>query len=246
MEWLETTAKTLNEAKNIALDQLGVAEDEAEFEILEEPKAGLFGRLRGEARVRTRIRPVHPRSKNERSRKPRVARDETSVSRADVPEAKQVVVVSTPEEEAKRAEDFLQSLSRAFALPANIRSNIRESGDVDLALDGDQLGVLIGPRGQTLQAVQELTRLVAQPFGRTHDGRLYVDIGGYKERRSAALVAFTEKQAEQVLATGTACVFEPMSAPDRKIVHDAAATIEGIVSRSQGEDPKRSVVIERG
>jgi len=66
MEWVETTAATIEEAKNLALDQLGVADDDAEFEVLEEPKQGLFGRTRGEARVRARIRPKTPRAKTER------------------------------------------------------------------------------------------------------------------------------------------------------------------------------------
>jgi spoIIIJ-associated protein len=66
MEWVETTGRTIDEAKSLAVDQLGVAEDEAEFEILDEPKAGLFGRMRGEARVRGRVRPVQPRQKAER------------------------------------------------------------------------------------------------------------------------------------------------------------------------------------
>ena len=66
MEWVETTGDTLEEAKNLALDQLGVAEDDAEFEIIEEPRPGLFGRTRGEARVRARVRPTTPRGKTER------------------------------------------------------------------------------------------------------------------------------------------------------------------------------------
>ncbi len=68
MEWVETTSKTIEEAKDTLLDQLGVDEEEAEFEILEEPKVGLFGRPRGEARVRARIRPKAPRSKDDRRR----------------------------------------------------------------------------------------------------------------------------------------------------------------------------------
>src|SRR5438270_6488183 len=66
MEWVETTGRTLEEAKDAALDQLGVDEQDAEFEVLEEPKSGLFGRLRQEARVRARVRPTRPRPKVER------------------------------------------------------------------------------------------------------------------------------------------------------------------------------------
>src|ERR1044071_9142374 len=69
MEWVETTGRTVEEAKGAALDQLGVGEDDAEFEVLEEPRSGLFGRVRGEARVRARVRPAHPRRKLERRRR---------------------------------------------------------------------------------------------------------------------------------------------------------------------------------
>ncbi len=77
MEWVETTGKTVDEARDLALDRLGVAEDEAEFEVLDEPKQGLFGRVRGEARVRARVRPTAVRPKQERrGRAPRKARSE--------------------------------------------------------------------------------------------------------------------------------------------------------------------------
>ena len=66
MEWVETTGKTVEDAKEAALDQLGVHEDDAEIEVIEEPRAGLFGRMRGEARVRARVRPTRPRAKTER------------------------------------------------------------------------------------------------------------------------------------------------------------------------------------
>src|SRR5436853_5456140 len=74
MEWVEVTGRTVEEAKDAALDQLGVDEDDAEFEILEEPKAGLFGRLRSEARVRARVMPTAPRPKLERRDRKRTRR----------------------------------------------------------------------------------------------------------------------------------------------------------------------------
>ncbi|MEY2966526.1 MAG: hypothetical protein RLY50_576, partial [Actinomycetota bacterium] len=82
MEWVETTGKTLEEAKGIALDQLGVAEEEAEFEILDEPRPGLFGLTRGEARVRARVLPRSPRAKTDR-------RDRRSRGGADAQTAKE-------------------------------------------------------------------------------------------------------------------------------------------------------------
>src|SRR6478735_5903194 len=71
VEWVETTARSVEEAKDAALDQLGIDEQEAEFEIVEEPRAGLFGRVRGEARVRARVAPKQPRPRQERQRRSR-------------------------------------------------------------------------------------------------------------------------------------------------------------------------------
>src|SRR5690349_6331576 len=76
MEWVETTGKTVDEAKEAALDQLGVHDDDAEFEIVEEPRTGLFGRTWGEARVRARVRPTAPRPKTERGNRRRRRREQ--------------------------------------------------------------------------------------------------------------------------------------------------------------------------
>ena len=263
MEWVETTGRTIDEAKGLALDQLGVAEDEAEFEILDEPKAGLFGRMRGEARVRGRVRPVQPRQKAERrERRPKGAKEEapamdavavapssTKTSRAPrAPKAPKEPAMNgsapTNGSEADSAAAFLSGLATAFGYDSTTETVNGEGGDVEVRLQGPELGPLIGPRGQTLQAVQELTRLVAQPYGRERQGRLHVDIGGYRERRREALARFTTQVADEVRTTGQSRMLEPMSAPDRKVVHDTAATIDGVTSRSEGEDPQRRVVLD--
>ncbi len=269
MEWVETTGRTIDEAKSLALDQLGVAEDEAEFEILDEPKAGLFGRMRGEARVRGRVRPVQPRQKAERrDRRPKGAKEDAPTPTTDVaalhastrvpraPRApKATKELATKElamngsapaagSEADSAAAFLSGLATAFGYDSTTETVHGEGGDVEVRLQGAELGPLIGPRGQTLQAVQELTRLVAQPYGRERQGRLHVDIGGYRERRREALARFTTQVADEVRTTGQSRMLEPMSAPDRKVVHDTAAAIIGVTSRSEGEDPQRRVVLD--
>jgi spoIIIJ-associated protein len=95
----------------------------------------------------------------------------------------------------------------------------------------------------TLQAVQELTRVAAQRRLGDHDTRLRVDVAGYRERRRVALGAFAEQVAAQVVAEGVAKRLEPMSSADRKIVHDALAEFDGVATRSEGDDPRRCVVI---
>lgn len=102
---------------------------------------------------------------------------------------------------------------------------------------------MIGPRAQTLQAIQELLRTVIHYATNSSSGRILLDVAGYREKRKVALVAFTTKVAAEVTASGERRALEPMSAADRKVIHDAIGDIEGVVSSSEGEDPNRYVVL---
>ena len=143
-------------------------------------------------------------------------------------------------EQLNLAVTFLTGLLDSFGLEGRI-DTVTTGDDYEVRVHGDDLGLLIGPRGQTLAAVQDLTRLAAQREGR--EGRLHVDVAGYRERRRVALERFTRQIAAEVEGSGEARILEPMSAADRKVVHDTAATIPGVVSVSEGEDPARRVVI---
>jgi spoIIIJ-associated protein len=144
-------------------------------------------------------------------------------------------------DERERAVAFLETLSQAFGTPAVAATSDADDGAIEVRLDGGDLGMMIGPRGQTLLAIQDLTRLAAQRS--EHATRLRIDIGGYREKRREALVRFTEQVARDVVSSGTARRLEPMSAADRKVVHDAAGVIDGVTTTSEGEDPNRRVVI---
>lgn len=282
MEWVETTGKTLAEAKDAALDQLGVHEEDAEFDILEEPQAGLFGRVRGEARVRARVRPAQARQKVDRRDRKRAERaektdkGETTRTASEKPgggqarpakaaakapagaakakparpakspaskpakvEGEHTVDPSQVGEEARR---FVDELVAAFRLTGTTEL-ISDGEDLEIRVHGQELGLLVGPRGTTLQAVQDLTRVASQRRLGDHDTRLRVDVGGYRERRRAALGTFATQMAEEVKASGVARVLEPMSSADRKVIHDTLATIDDISTRSEGDDPYRRVVI---
>ncbi|GAC1605786.1 MAG: hypothetical protein NVS3B21_35440 [Acidimicrobiales bacterium] len=316
MEWVETTGKSVTEAKDAALDELGVDETDAEFEILEEPRQGLFGRQRGEARVRARVRPTSPRPKAERrsrgkkksdggAAEPNVRSGEPSDTAAldevtpttegrrlpkklpaDVAAA--VAAASeevseapasrgprrrtspaggrsngdrgrsanghnegaqVPEEElsmvdqGRIAEDFVVGLLQKFRAPAKTTHEVVDDDTVEIQVTGEELGLLIGPKGQTLQAVQELARTVVQRKSVARTGRIHVDIAGYRSKRREALARFTTQVAQDVVTTGLQRVLEPMSAPDRKVVHDTANEIAGVRTVSEGEDPRRRVVI---
>ncbi len=280
MEWVEFTARTLEEAKDLALDRLGVAADDAEFEVLAEPKPGLFGRLRGEARVRARVRPAQARQKVERRDRrprksegakteggettPRVAKpraqsasksaaktasrsgQSTTAAAADVVEVRPQLTKEQQEVNARQVGDearkFIDELVTAFAFTGTTEL-IEDGDDLEVRVHGDNLGLLVGPRGTTLQAVQDLARVASQRRLGDHDTRLRVDIGGYRQRRKEALDRFALQMADEVKQSGVARVLEPMSSADRKIVHDALSEVDGIGTRSEGDDPYRRVVI---
>ena len=293
MEWVETVAKTVAEARDMALDRLGVAEDDAEFEVVEEPKAGLFGRVRGEARVRARVRPTAVRPKQDRRTRgrrpergatsgeaptepadatlpndaaPREASAAASAPRArqgQRPRSKQQkepTVTSLddqgsdddrvgddsepvdPTAVGEAAMSFMTDLAAAFGATATATLNV-EGSELDVRLDGEDLGLLIGPGGRTLMAVQDLARVASQRRLGDHETRLRIDVAGYRERRRAALEKFATAVADEVRTTGRTKALEPMVSADRKIVHDSIHEIEGVASHSDGEEPRRRVVI---
>ena len=261
MEWVETTGNTLEEAKEAALDQLGVAEDDAEFEIVDEPKAGLFGRTRGEARVRARVRPATPRGNQERRPRKEKGGEKSGERRESKPrgegqerrprppredrpprEPREKVEVD-PAIVGEAAGEFLTGLVTAFGTTGSV-SVSREEDEIEVRVDGTELGLMVGPGGATLLAIQDLTRVASQRRLGDQDTRLRIDIAGYRERRREALTRFALKVAAEVKETGSSRMLEPMTSADRKIVHDSLTEVEGITTRSEGEDPRRRVVVE--
>jgi len=301
MEWIEITGKSVEEAKEAALDQLGVDADDAEFEVLAEAKAGLFGLMRAEARVRARVAPTSARPKVENRRRSSSRRsDRPSAGPAQAPTkprrstgsaTKATEPVAEPLDRPKRAtsesttsqprrsgngrsrstspaagvndkggpamggtedneaavevaKEFLAGVASRFSDRFEVTPHDMTDDDVvEISVTGDDLSLLIGPRGQTLTALQELTRTVVQrrvPLSRT---RLMVDVAGYREARREALSRFAHQVADQVKASGQAQELEPMSAADRKVVHDTINGIDGVSTTSEGEDADRHVVI---
>ncbi len=302
MEWVETTGKTVEEAKDFALDKLGVDDAEAEFEVLEEPRQGLFGRTRGQARVRARVAPKAPRAKEDRKRrrksgggggggggksdgasqrseasedssnsgnrnnnrsrnKPAKSGDGGQDNKQDRqrggsnqsnnagsgdrgrrgPKPMKSDMPESPIEEVEACVNtFLTGLTEAFGLDAPVE--IDTSDDEVYAQIQGKHGLLLGPKARTLDAIQELTRITAQRSAPSSI-RIKVDVGGYREQRSAALGDFARQAAAKAIDEGVEVVLEPMSPPDRKVVHDALNDVEGVSTRSAGADPRRRVIV---
>lgn len=292
----------------MALDRLGVGADEAEFDVLEEPRPGLFGRLRGEARLRARVKPAQVRPKQERRRRkssdkrsgggrssdraPDAAEttdqqgdgadepapdrvEASSDDRADTAidtgtdtdtaprgrskrsrsSSRPTQQESTPMSDDQQTSDvdpqdvgdaavaFMDGLTRAFGTEAT--STLAVDGlELEVNVDGSELGLLVGPGGRTLNAIQDLARVAAQRRLGDHDTRLRIDVARYRERREAALAKFAREVAEQVRTTGTPRSLEPMASADRKVVHDIVNEEDGVTSRSEGDDPNRRIIVE--
>ena len=146
------------------------------------------------------------------------------------------------EREREIATEFVDGLVAAFGLDGETSTSM-DDDEIEVAVEGDDLGLLIGPRGQTLAALQELTRTVVHRAMPDRSGWLRVDVAGYRQRRKEALERFTVQVAQEVVSSGERRVLEAMGAADRKIVHDAAQHVDGVVTLSEGEEPNRRVVI---
>lgn len=303
MEWVVITGPTVAEAKEEALDQLGVDDSEAEFEVLEEPRTGLFGRTRGEAKVRARVRPSQPRPKQERRDRRRSGggrsrsgrggrgggrsggdgdgRGSTGGGRssqgkggkggksseqgasgrgrsggrskgngssggpsAGAQEEQAMTETMTADEQGELVKGFVEGLLDVFGAEGEVQAELVAEDVVEVSAEGDDLGLLIGPRGNALDAVQELARRSLQRKAvDTGDVRIRVDVGGYRSRRREALDRFAREAAAKAVDSGARVALEPMSAADRKVVHDAVNEVDGVSTVSEGEDRRRRVVI---
>ena len=286
MEWIVTEASTLEEAKELALDRLGVDESEAEFDILVEPSIGLLGLRRVKAQVRARVAPRPlPEYKKGRTRKQsrHFSKSRQSASTSPSAEekgnAKQSSTKANKEragqaaEQASRATDrknnrerkkmteatedavmqeteqreiarsFIEGAVQAFDPQAVVNVSSKE-GTLYLAVESDASGLLIGPKGATLAALEDLLHVCIRRRARGRRySRVRLDVGGYRRLRKERLEEFAQKIAKEVCETDEPIALEPMGSLDRKIVHDAAIEIDGVQTRSEGEDPRRRVVM---
>ena len=291
MEWVESIGDSVEFAKEQALDRLGVAEDDAEFEVLNDVKTGMFGRIKEPARVRARVRPRTPRSKEESGRRDRgngrgrqskhnrnrsnrnsqepKRSERTQTASNPTPSApsesdqksgkkaktsrtqkKKVDNVNENQEmmplvdQADLAEGFVGGLAERFGASVQFEREHIGSEEIRITVSGDQIGRMVGHRGATASAIDDLVRTFLQRrAGSARNGRIRVDIGGVIAKRNASLHRFAREQAKAVQESGVSRSLEPMNANDRKVVHDAIDGTEGVRTISEGEEPRRYVVI---
>jgi len=218
------TAKTVEEAIALAIEELGVSEDDAVVEIIDEGAAGGFlGLGKKMATVK--------------------------VTASDVEEEEESVYYG--DDEAFEGDAVSESEDQAVSFVAEILSGIGIHGKLDSYREGDTIfirvtgqdcGAAIGRHGETLDAISYLTSLVANKYSEEHI-RVSLDIGGYKKRREAMLISMAQKAASRAARSGRAVVLEAMNPAERRIVHSALQTFSGITTHSEGEEPDRKVIV---
>lgn len=142
------------------------------------------------------------------------------------------------------AVNFLTGLLDAFGLEATVAIRSVNDSAVEVAVDGADLGLLVGPRGTTLQAIQDLTRTAVLRETDMREGWVIVDVADYRVKRRAALEKFALQVAEQVTNDGVAVRLDPMPPADRKVVHDVLNPVDGVETASEGEEPRRRVIVK--
>jgi len=300
VEWVEGVGNSIAEATEMALEALGVHVDDADIDVVNDVKVGLFNRVKDKARVRVRVKPATPRAKDDKRRKrsrsgsggdgskkgqqpgakatsgsakpsgeksrpkassdgPRSGREDESAGqkagasdgrkrnggrRAPTKPEDDSMETMTLTEQADIAESFVTGLAAEFGETVAFERTDVDENEIRVVVSGENLGRMIGRRGTTANAIDELVRTVLQrQAGGGRDGRVRVDVGGVAGRREEALRAFCAKVAAQVRETGKEVALEPMRGSDRKIVHDAMTLEDGVDTTSEGEDPNRRVVV---
>lgn len=264
------TGATVDEARANAIAELKAPKDaDIHTEILAMPTKkilGLFGGSPAKARAYYET-PDAPKAKAEAPRAAKKAeKSAPKAEKQEAPKAEKAAPKAEAKAEAKPAEtekssveidiassksiqsavDYLSAVLKGMGVAEMSAKAFRTSDDeIILELDcGEDYGIVIGRRGETLDSIQYLTRLVANKYKTENEyARISINIGSYREKRKNTLRSLAKKNSEKVLKYGRNVTFEPMNPYERRIIHTAVQEIEGVTSHSVGSDSNRRVVI---
>ena len=249
-KYVEATGKTEQAAIDAALEQLGLDRDEVSVEILDRAKTGFLGI--GSTPARVRVSYEGPDDEPEVEAPAVVAADEPEtpvVYEAPKSEKPQPKPVLEPEpthpvdDEASQAiTAFVEGLLKHMELDCTVTVELSERGAYEVKLEGDDLGRIIGRRGDTLDAIQQLTGYAVNR-DRGQRIRVHLDAEGYRARREEALAAMARRQAEKAIRYQKSVTLEPMNAYERHVVHTALQGYPHISTHSEGAEPHRRTVI---
>ena len=265
MSYIDVTGKTEEEAISSALAQLGMDRDDVSVEILERAKSGFLGMGAKPARVRVTYGPdeapmeeitapvkpavtekkEEPRKEQPKPQQPKAKpqpKREEKQPEAAAPEMPAQELPECRDDNALRIAGFLTGLLEHMDSPAAVKVYEEEKGRYKAILEGQKLGALIGRRGETLDAIQQLTNYAVNS-GKDKRIRVHVDAENYRARREASLESLAMKVAAKVKKYRRSVTLEAMNAYERHVIHAALQDVKGVTTYSVGTEPNRRVVV---
>ena len=242
LRYMESTGKNEEEAIQAALRTLGLDRDEISVEVLERAKSGFLGIGSSPARIRVTYEvPDEPAPPAEEPAPPAGE----APAPAPVPEAAPVVeeeAVSPLGDRAPAIEGFLTGLMAHMEVEASPRISMEADGSYHVELVGQDLGALIGRRGETLDAIQQLTSYAVNR-GQSKRVRIHVDAENYRAKREESLERLARKVAGKVVKYRRNVTLEPMNAYERHVIHTALQDYPDVTTYSIGTEPNRRTVV---
>ncbi len=246
------SAATVDEAIELALSELGLTREEVTAEVLEYPEKKFFFKkpakvkvceIKEELSIKEIFTQEKPKQEKPKAEKVAPKKEEKQEAKKEaIPTAKTEVETGEGNEKLEYAVSFLKGIIGQFHDKEYTVNTVKTQKGYTIEIDGDEIGMLIGRKGETMEALSYLTSLAANGFI-NNDERISVDIANYRQKRQGILEDQAKKIAQKVLKTSRPYTFEAMSPYDRRIIHSVIGDIEGVKSESKGEGSQRRVVI---
>lgn len=227
MDWVEFTGKNVDDALTNALISLETTSDKVEWEVVEKESKGVLGLFARPARIRVRLKQV-----------------EKVEEEVVVPEVRSSVSVSSTvnSDIANVGKAFIMKILKEMKIEAQVQVELKEGNQLDINIVGEDMGVLIGKRGQTLDSLQYLTSLVVNRESSVYV-KVKLDTENYRERRKETLENLAKNIAYKVKRSKHSVSLEPMNPYERRIIHSALQYDKFVDTHSEGEEPYRRVVV---
>lgn len=242
MNQITQTAPTKEEAITVALEKLGVSRNDVSIKVVEAGKKGFLGFGTKPAVVEVTVLKKEQELKVVEEQVEEVVELEKTVENVSVMED-EPTITETNEQAVKETKSYINEIAKEMSIDDLVINEKREGKFIHLHLNSEKAAMLIGKRGQTLNALENLSQLVANKFSNSFI-IIKLDVGNYRERRQESLEQLAERMADKATRTGSKVEFEPMSSFERKIIHNALSVRVDIETYSVGTDPNRYLVIE--
>lgn len=253
MKKITRKGATVDAAIEAALQELGLTREQVNVEVIESGKKGFLGFGAKDAEVIVTVNETHVEDNNETDTDEKVTIEESEQLEVEQPieEGFEEEIVLEVQDSSKVSDEVAIHETKAYVVAIanemgidDLVVNYEQDGKyITFQLESEKAAFLIGKRGQTLNALQQLAQLITNKFSEQFKV-VRLDVGDYRERREQSLEQFAERMADQAVRNGRKVKLEPMPSYERKIIHNALSNRLDIETYSEGTDPNRYLVIE--